>query len=225
MKSRILIVEDDLALAQVLRDNLEFEGYAVDCAVDGRQALAKVREQPPDLVLLDLMLPQMDGLEVCRQLATSERRTPIIIITARQRQEEKIKGLELGADDYVTKPYALEELLARICAVLRRARPNSIAHMNLGDVELNFGTHRALRGKQSLGLSNREFELLHYLAERPGKVVTREELLRAVWGYHEETLTRTIDNFVVRLRRKIEVDPRHPRYILTARGGGYLLVP
>ena len=224
MNSRILIVEDDRALAQLLRDNLDFEGYTVDWAGDGREALAKVREQAPDLVLLDLMLPQLDGLEVCRQLAATDPRTPIIIITARQRQEDKIQGLELGADDYVIKPYALEELLARIRAVLRRARP-SIGHMRLGDVELDFGTHRALRGTQSLGLSNREFELLHYLAERPGKVVTREELLRAVWGYHEETLTRTIDNFVVRLRRKIEVDPRHPRYILTAHGGGYLLVP
>ena len=224
MNSRILIVEDDRALAQLLKDNLDFEGYTVDWAGDGREALAKVREQAPDLVLLDLMLPQLDGLEVCRQLAATDPRTPIIIITARQRQEDKIQGLELGADDYVTKPYALEELLARIRAVLRRARP-SIGHMQLGDVELDFGTHRALRGTQSLGLSNREFELLHYLAERPGKVVTREELLRAVWGYHEETLTRTIDNFVVRLRRKIEVDPRHPRYILTAHGGGYLLVP
>ena len=224
MNSRILIVEDDRALAQLLRDNLDFEGYTVDWAGDGREALAKVREQAPDLVLLDLMLPQLDGLEVCRQLAATDPRTPIIIITARQRQEDKIQGLELGADDYVIKPYALEELLARIRAVLRRARP-SIGHMQLGDVELDFGTHRALRGTQSLGLSNREFELLHYLAERPGKVVTREELLRAVWGYHEETLTRTIDNFVVRLRRKIEVDPRHPRYILTAHGGGYLLVP
>ena len=224
MKSRILIVEDDVALAQVLRDNLDFEGYSVQCAVDGRDALAKVREQAPDLVLLDLMLPNVDGLEVCRQLAASGTRTPIIIITARQRQEDKIRGLELGADDYVTKPYALEELLARIRAVLRRARP-SVAHLQLGEVELDFTTHRALRGTQSIGLSNREFELLHYLAERPGKVVTREELLRAVWGYHEETLTRTIDNFVVRLRRKIEVDSRHPRHILTARGGGYLLVP
>ena len=224
MKSRILIVEDDHALAQVLCDNLVFEGYQVEIATDGDDALARVRAQAPDLVLLDLMLPRMDGFDVCRAIADSGRRTPIIIITARQRQEDKIHGLELGADDYVTKPYALEELLARIHAVLRRAHP-SVTRLRLGDIDLDFSARRAMRGSVSVALSVREFELLQYLAERPTKVVSREELLRAVWGYHEETMTRTIDNFVVRLRRKIEEDPRHPRHILTAHGGGYLLVP
>lgn len=170
------------------------------------------------------MLPKMDGFDVCRAIADSGRRTPIIIITARQRQEDKIHGLELGADDYVTKPYALEELLARIHAVLRRAHP-SVTRVRLGEIDLDFSARRAMRGAVSVALSVREFELLQYLAERPTKVVSREELLRAVWGYHEETMTRTIDNFVVRLRRKIEEDPRHPRHILTAHGGGYLLVP
>jgi two-component system response regulator VicR len=223
MKQQILVVEDDAPLAQVLRDNFLFEGYGVDIASDGAEALAKIRAQPPDLVLLDLMIPTLDGFEVCRQLGLTEPRTPIVILTARGQAEDKIRGLQLGADDYVTKPFVLEELMARIHAVLRRARPG-LGRVELGDVTVDFVQQRAWREGQAITLTMREFELLQYLVERAGTVATREELLHSVWGYQETTLTRTVDNFIARLRRKIESDPHHPRHIRTAHGGGYCLV-
>jgi len=223
MKKRILIVEDDPGLEQILRDNLVFEGYVVDSAADGVQALAKVHDAPPDLMLLDLMLPNLDGFAVCRALAGQPARTPLIILTARGQQHDKVQGLELGADDYIIKPCPLEELLARIRAVLRRTSP-TVTRVQMADVTVDFVLIRAWRGDQPIVLTMREFELLQYLAERPGRVVTREELLRMVWGYNETSLTRTVDNFIARLRRKIELDPRHPRHIRTAHGGGYCLV-
>jgi DNA-binding response OmpR family regulator len=223
MSSRILIVEDDPSLAHVLRDNLLYEGYVVEQAVDGSDALEKTRSFAPDLVLLDLTLPHVDGLEICRILGASEPRVAMVILTARGRHEEKVRGLKLGADDYVTKPFSLEELLARISAVLRRTR-RPLDQIRLGDVTVDLTLARATRGSDDLALTRRECDLLRYLAERPGKVASRDELLRVVWGYHEATLTRTIDNFIARLRRKIETDPRHPRYIRTVHGDGYSLV-
>jgi DNA-binding response OmpR family regulator len=222
MSKRVLIVEDDRAIARVLRDNLAYDGFSVECAWDGEEALAKAREFPVDLVLLDLMLPGLDGFAVCRVLTQGPARTPVIILTARSEQEDKVRGLELGADDYVTKPFALEELLARVHAVLRRTQP-LLHRLVLGDTLIDFGLFHASRGGVDLGMTHREFELLRYLAERAGKVVSREELLRGVWGYRDMPFTRTVDNFVARLRRKIEPDPHHPRFLRTAHGGGYCL--
>ena len=227
MKKRILIVEDDASLARVISDNLVFEGYDVEVATTGESALARATAAAVDLVLLDIMLPGIDGFEVCRALNTTEagrEPTPIIILTARTHKDDKIRGLELGADDYVTKPFALDELLARIHAVMRRSR-RPVGQLVLGDVVIDFTTFRAIRGSRDLVLTHKEFELLQYLAERAGRIVTRDELLRGVWRYSEVPMTRTVDNFIARLRRKIEPDPPHPRYIRTIHGDGYTLTP
>jgi DNA-binding response OmpR family regulator len=220
---RILVVEDDEALALVLRDNLVYEGFDVDCAIDGQQALHKAQSARPDLVLLDLMIPGLDGFEVCRVLGTHPPRLPIIMLTARTQHEDKIRGLELGADDYVTKPFILNELLARIHAVLRRTAGAPRA-LTIGDVVVDFARLRATRGVVSVSLTPREFALLQYLAEHAGHVVGREELLRSVWRYRDTPLTRTVDIFIARLRRKLEPDPQRPRFIRTAHGDGYCLI-
>jgi DNA-binding response OmpR family regulator len=222
MTKRLLIVEDDPSLARLLRDNLVYEGFSVECVADGSHAIQTARSARPDLVLLDIMIPGLNGFEVCRALSAGRHRVPIIIVTARTRQEDKIRGLDLGADDYVTKPFALEELLARIHAVLRRSQ-RGIQSVMLGHVMVDFGRMRAFKGNMPVVLTPREFALLHFLAEHAGEVVTREELLRAVWGYQHTPVTRTVDNFVARLRRKIEEDPHHPRYIRTMHGDGYCL--
>ena len=227
MKKRILIVEDDAPLARVISDNLLFEGYLVDIATSGEMALERVASVRPDLLLLDVMLPGIDGFEVCRAVSRAEHGvvpTPIIVLTARTQKEDKIRGLELGADDYVTKPFALDELLARIHAVLRRSQ-RPVDQLVLGEVVVDFSTYRAMRGARDIVLTHKEFELLHYLAERSGRLVTRDELLRSVWRYSEVPMTRTVDNFIARLRRKIEPDPPHPRYIRTIHGDGYTLTP
>lgn len=222
MSKHVLVVEDDASLARVLGDNLVYEGFVVEYASDGAEALQKARCAKPDLVLLDVMIPGLDGFEVCRSLNTGRDRIPIIMLTARTQREDKVKGLELGADDYVTKPFALDELLARIHAVLRRSR-RAVDSLTLGDVIIDFQQMRAWKRGEELTLTPREFVLLQHLAERAGKLVTREELLRAVWGYEEMPLTRTVDTFVARLRRKIEPDPHHPRFIRTIHGDGYNL--
>jgi DNA-binding response OmpR family regulator len=177
----------------------------------------------PDLMLLDVMIPGLDGFAVCQTLTDGRHRPPTIMLTARGQQRDKIRGLELGADDYVTKPFSLNELLARIHAVLRRSQPTS-QPVSLGDVVLDFAQLRGSKKGVDLALTTRECALLHYLVEHAGKVVTREELLRVVWGYDAVPVTRTVDNFVARLRRKIEPDPHHPQYIRTVHGDGYSLV-
>jgi DNA-binding response OmpR family regulator len=223
MIKRILLIEDDLAIGRVLRDNLVFEGYAVEWSTDGRDAPALAKRFAPDLILLDLMLPNnVDGFDLCRTLTTGPHRTPVIIITARGQKEDRIRGLTLGADDYVVKPFALEELLARIQAVLRRSRP-PVERLTIGRLVVDFRHLRAFDGNQELVLTDREFEILRHLVERAGSVVTRDELLRLVWGYTDAPLTRTVDNFISRLRQKIEPDPHHPQYIRTAYGDGYRL--
>jgi two-component system, OmpR family, alkaline phosphatase synthesis response regulator PhoP len=224
MSSRVLIVEDDASLTRLLRDNLVYEGFAVECATDGHQALDKVRLAKPDLVLLDIMMPGLDGFEVCRVLSSQRERLPIIMLTARTGQDDKVKGLELGADDYVTKPFALSELLARIHAVLRRSQ-RLLKTLVLGDVSIDFARMRASKGRKPLVLTPREFAVLQHLAEHPGHVVSRDELLRTVWRYDAVPLTRTVDNFVARLRRKLEADPHRPRFIRTVHGDGYSLTP
>jgi DNA-binding response OmpR family regulator len=219
---RLLVVEDDTSLARVLRDNLLFEDFQVELASDGDEALRAAKVFRPDLIVLDIMLPRLDGFEVCRVLGNGPDRTPIIMLTARTQREDKVRGLELGADDYVTKPFAFDELLARINAVLRRSNPR-LDRLVLGDIIVDFRRYRACRHNRDLSLTHREMELLHYLAERASRVVTREELLRLVWRYSEVPVTRTVDNFIARLRRKIEHDPHHPQFIRTVHGDGYSL--
>jgi len=222
MKRRILVVEDDVSLARVLCDNLLYEGFEVALAADGHHALEKHEEFNPDLVLLDLTLPGLDGFEVCRQLNREQSRTGIIILTARTQKADKLQGLRLGADDYITKPFALDELLARIEAVLRRVHPAEDG-LVLGSLHIDFNHYTAERNNEKVAFSQREIEVLRYMGTRAGRVVTREELLRNVWGFQNIPLTRSVDNLIARLRWKIEPDPDNPRYIHTVYGDGYRL--
>jgi DNA-binding response OmpR family regulator len=222
MAKRLLVVEDDAAIARLLQDNLVYEGFHVECAVDGRQALDKASTFTPDLVLLDLMLPQESGFEVCEAMCSRPHRPGIIVLTARRDERDKVRALNLGADDYVTKPFALDELLARVHAVLRRSHPE-LASIVIGPIIVDFRNSRAFKNGVDCGLRPREIEILRHLAERQGKVVTREELLRLVWGYEHVPLTRTVDIAIARLRRKIEPDPHHPQFLRTAHRDGYSL--
>jgi two-component system response regulator VicR len=223
MKKRILVVEDDAPLARVLKDNLVFEGFEVECVADGNLVLPKAKSFAPDLVVLDIMLPGADGFELCGTLR-QRGRTPILILTARSQKADKLLGLNLGADDYITKPFDLEEFLARVKAVLRRARP-STDRLTMGAVMIDFVSQTARHGKIDLHLTHREFEILQYLAERQGHVVHRDELLRELWGYPQTPFTRSVDNAIARLRKKIEPDVHHPRFIHTVHGDGYTLTP
>ena len=220
---RVLIVEDDKAIARLLVDNLKIEGFAVELCETGRDALKAVATFAPDLVLLDLMLPEgFDGLELCRSLSQRAAPIPVVILTARSEKEDRVRGLTMGADDYVIKPFALDELLARIRAVLRRVRQRP-EMLTLGDTTIDFHHLRATRGQKEIVLTDREFEVLRHLTERAGSVVTRDELLHLVWGYWDVPTTRTVDNFIFRLRVKIEHDPHNPKYIHTVYGEGYRL--
>jgi DNA-binding response OmpR family regulator len=223
MKKRILVVEDDAALARVLRDNLEFEGFEVESAGDGHRAIDLVRAFAPDLIVLDLTLPDWDGFDLFG-LIRQGGKTPVIILTARGEKADKIRGLHIGADDYVTKPFDLEELLARVHAVLRRSSPG-LDQIVLGDVTVDLGAMTVRRGARDLHLTHREFELLRYLADRRSRVVYRGELLKEVWGYPDAPSTRSVDHAIARLRKKIEPDPAHPRFIHTVHGDGYTLTP
>lgn len=222
MKRRVLIVEDDESISMVVRANLEYEGFETACVSDGSQALPAIRSFAPDLILLDLMLPGLDGFEICGAVSQGSLRTPVIILSARSQSADKIRGLRLGADDYVTKPFALDELLARVHAVIRRTSPGP-ARMKLGDVQIDFTALQGTKGKAPLQLTHREFEVLRLLWVHRNQVVTRERLLRTIWGYSDAPITRTVDHFIFRLRSKIEVDPNHPRYLHTVYGEGYTL--
>jgi DNA-binding response OmpR family regulator len=223
MKKRILVVEDDAALARVVRDNLTFDGFDVDWVTSGNAALSRVKAATPDLIVLDIMLPDTNGFDLCGVLRQG-RQTPIIILTARGQKADKLRGLNLGADDYITKPFDLEEFLARVRAVLRRTRP-TVDNLLLGGVTIDFRAQHASKGSQTIHLTHREFELLQYLAERQEHVVHRNELLREVWGYPDVPSTRSVDHAIARLRKKIEADPHHPRFIHTVHGDGYCLTP
>jgi len=223
MKKRILVVEDDASLARVLRDNLTFERFEVECIADGNAAVAVARAFAPDLVILDVMLPGRDGFELCGLLRRGGA-TPIIMLTARSQKADKLRGLQLGADDYVTKPFDVEELMARVHAVLRRSSP-VLERVMLGDVTVDFRRMGVMRGAEKLHLTHREFELLRYLVERQGRVVFRHELLREIWGYPDAPNTRSVDHAVARLRKKIEPDPGRPRFIHTVHGDGYTITP
>ena len=223
MNNRILVVEDDRLLAKVLCDNLALEGFDVERAADGRSAVKILQNFVPDLIVLDVMLPDASGFDMFDTLHRGGQ-TPIIYLTARSSTADKLRGLRLGADDYVTKPFDLQELLARVHTVLRRARENP-DRLTLGDVIIDFNSQTARRGGEVIHLTRREFELLRYLALRAGHVVYRSELLRAVWGYPDNSAcTRAVDHAIARLRKKIEAEPEQPRFIQTAHGDGYSLI-
>jgi len=223
---RILVIEDEPQMRLGLRDNLELEGYEVETAADGDEGLLKAGTFAPDLVILDVMLPKKNGFDVCRDLRSKSNSTPIVMLTARSAETDKVLGLELGADDYVTKPFSITELLARVRAVLRRSGVQKPAAdvIRIGDIEIDFKLHQARRGKQRLEFTAREFDLLRYFVLHTGQVVTREQILNEVWGYEEFPTTRTIDNFVAKLRQKIENAPHAPEHILTIHGSGYKFV-
>jgi DNA-binding response OmpR family regulator len=225
--TRILVIEDEPQMLLGLRDNLELEGYEVQTAADGDEGLARAASFGPDLVILDVMLPRKNGFDVCRELRARSNATPIVMLTARSAETDKVLGLELGADDYVTKPFSITELLARVRAVLRRTashKPAAADQVRIGDIDIDFKLHQARRGKTRIEFTAREFDLLRYFVQHIGQVVTREQILNEVWGYEEFPTTRTIDNFVAKLRQKIEKSPHAPEHILTIHGSGYKFV-
>jgi DNA-binding response OmpR family regulator len=219
---RVLVVEDDDAIAQVLQRSLRLEGYEVRVAVDGETALEQAHGFLPDLVVLDLGLPGLDGIDVARRLRDGEDDVPILVLTARDAVESRVEGLDAGADDYLVKPFERQELLARVRALLRRRPPRGQANLSVGDLKLNPDTHEVLRGERAVDLTQREFELLEYLMRNERIVVSRQRLLDEVWGYDPFSMTNTIEVFVSNLRRKLEAGGE-PRLLHTIRGAGYVL--
>jgi two-component system alkaline phosphatase synthesis response regulator PhoP len=218
---RILVVEDEPAIALALEDDLTLEGHQVEVVADGETAVRAARGQTFDLILLDVMLPKKDGFEVCRELRRAGVRTPILMLTARTQEAEKVMGLDLGADDYLTKPYGRHELRARVRALLRRATPETAEVCRFGDVEVDFGRAEVRRAGETLDLTPLEFKLMAAFVRRRGRVLSRQQLLDAAWGSDLAITERVVDNQVVNLRRKIEPDPANPRYIASVRGMGY----
>jgi DNA-binding response OmpR family regulator len=228
--TRVLVIEDNRDLAYGLRNNLEIEGYEVEVADDGPKGLMRARAGLPDLIILDLMLPGMDGFRVLRTLREEGRHTPVLILTARGEEADKVRGLRLGADDYVTKPFGVLELLARVEALMRRstvltkgAEPAAPLIERFGEVEIQCASRNVLRRGRSVSLTPKEYELLLALVRRRGAVASRVELLTEVWGYSAAVLSRTVDTHVAALRRKLEDDLQAPRHILTVRKAGYRL--
>ncbi len=225
--TKILIVEDEPNMRLGLKDNLEFEGYDVDIAEDGEVGLDKILTQNYDLVIMDVMMPGMSGFDVCKNVRKSGLATPIILLTAKGEEIDKVLGLELGADDYVTKPFSLRELLARVKAILRRKESFSDIDnkpVKIGKLIIDFNGYKAESGKKDVQMSHKEFEILHYLWKKRNTTVSREDLLTEIWGYDETPTTRTVDNFILKLRQKLELDPNHPKIILTVHGIGYKMV-
>jgi two-component system, OmpR family, response regulator VicR len=230
MAKKILVVDDEKPIADILQFNLKKEGYEVVCAYDGNEALRKVEEIQPDLILLDIMLPQRDGMEVCREVR-KKYETPIIMLTAKDSEIDKVLGLELGADDYVTKPFSTRELIARVKANLRRHQQvvnlldigEETNEITVGSLIIHPDAYVVSKRGETIELTHREFELLHYLAKHIGQVMTREHLLQTVWGYDYYGDVRTVDVTVRRLREKIEDSPSNPTWIVTRRGVGYYL--
>ncbi|MCK9424566.1 MAG: response regulator transcription factor [Ignavibacteriaceae bacterium] len=227
---KILIVEDEPDMRLGLKDNLEFDGYEVDSAGNGKEGYEKITNNNYDLVLMDVMMPEMSGFEVCKQIRKDGIKVPIILLTAKGEEIDKVRGLELGADDYITKPFSLRELLARVKAVLRRAPEHNAqvekknSKIQIGLLTIDFSTYIAVSKNKPVQMSHKEFELLHYLWDKRNTVVTRDDLLNKIWGYEESPTTRTVDNFIVRLRQKIEKDPERPHFIITVHGIGYKLI-
>ncbi len=224
--AKVLIVEDDQAMAVALRDGFEYEGYSVAVARDGASGLEMASQKEVDLIVLDVMLPRVSGLDVCKQLRAEGNDIPIILLTARGQEIDKVLGLKLGADDYVTKPFSFMELAARVEAVLRRAtrKVEKIEIYQLGDLMLDFKKCEASRDGEEIELSPREYKLLKYFIEHQGEVITRDQLLDAVWGYDSFPLTRTVDTHIAKLRQKIEDDPGNPHHIVTVHRAGYKFV-
>ncbi|MBI4576231.1 MAG: response regulator transcription factor [Planctomycetes bacterium] len=225
--ARILVVEDEPAIREGLVDNLRMEGHEVLAAADGKAGLALALESAPDLVILDLMLPRMDGHDVLRRIRQERLPTMVICLTARGTEADKVRGLASGADDYVTKPFGVLELLARVKAVLRRRapQPDPLPELRLGAFHADFLRMEARRGETPLPFTHMEFKLLRYLATHPGRVIPREELLDKVWGHDHLPTTRTVDNHIVKLRKAVEKDPANPERIVSVRGAGYKFVP
>ena len=222
----ILIIEDDISILRGLKDNLEYEGYAVVSETNGEKGLQLALEKNPDLLLLDIMLPGINGYEICKRVKKEEPKLPIIMITARGSEMDKVSGLDIGADDYVTKPFSIPELLARIRAVLRRYDhtieiPNQFG---FGNIKINFKKFQAFAKNREIKLSSKEFAIMKYFIMHEGEAVHRHDLLNEVWGFEAMPTTRTVDNFILDLRKKLEPDPSNPKYILSVRGFGYKFV-
>ena len=224
--ARILLVEDEPKMQRGLRDNLEFEGHEVTVIGDGSSGYQTLLRESFDLVILDVMLPQMSGFDVVRKTREKGIRTPILMLTAKGEEIDKVLGLELGADDYVTKPFSLRELIARVNALLRRAVPADTGEtmMTLGDVTVNFASYSGSKDGKEFSMTPKEFEILKYLWQHRNETVSRDNLLTNVWGYDESVSTRTIDNFILKIRQKIEDDFAHPKIIFTIHGIGYKLI-
>ncbi len=222
---RILIVDDEPEMARGLEDNLRFEGYQTLAATNGRDALALALREGPDLILLDVMMPELSGWDVLRSLRQKGLDVPVIMLTARGEEVDRVLGLELGADDYVTKPFSLRELLARVRAVLRRPGPRQrVEEFAFGNIRLHLRARQAFKAGKEVRLTRKEFDLLRYLVEHRGEVITRDRLLDEVWGYAHFPTTRTVDTHILRLRQKFEDDPEHPVHILTVHGQGYKFI-
>ncbi len=224
--TRILVVEDEPPILRGLADNLKCESYEVLTAADGETGLRLLRESKPDLIILDLMLPKLGGYELCRRVRAEGTTTPILILTARGDETDRVLGLDLGADDYMTKPFSIRELLARVRAILRRVHPpHSLPdELRFGDVVVNFRSFEAKRGGKVLEMTKKEFSVLRLLAAHPGEVISRDELLNEVWGYDNYPSTRTVDNHIASLRAKLELNPADPIHIKTVHGVGYKFV-
>jgi DNA-binding response OmpR family regulator len=223
---RILVIEDEPAMQTGLRDNLEVEGYAVTLEGDGRAGLTALESGSFDLAILDVMLPSLSGFDVLKEARAAGVKTPVIMLTAKGEEIDRVLGLELGADDYITKPFSLRELLARVRAVLRRGQPTSGegSVVTIGLLAVDFGSYTAQRRGAPVEMTPKEFEVLRHLWDHRSQTVTRDQLLSAVWGYDDSLSTRTVDNFILRLRQKLEPDPAHPKHILTLHGAGYKLI-
>jgi len=225
---RILIIEDDAAILRGLKDNLEYESYEVLTAADGEEGYYLIKEKKPDLIILDLMLPKMNGYELCRKVRHEGVTTPILMLTARGEEMDRVLGLDMGADDYVTKPFSVPELLARIRAIIRRIQKAKTGDLpkdlKFGEVSVDFMRYESRKGDKVLEMSRKEFGILRLLAARAGEVITRDELLDEVWGYDQYPTTRTVDNHVALLRTKLEDDPSKPCHLITVHGVGYKLV-
>lgn len=224
--SKILLIEDEPDMLRGLRDNLEFEGYEIDTADNGKTGLEKFTILTFDLVILDVMLPGMSGFDVLKKGREQGIKTPVIMLTAKGEEIDKVLGLEMGADDYMTKPFGLRELLARVKAVLRRTGEISKqSHIIIiGQVQIDFQSYTAVRNGKNLTMTAREFDILKYLHENRNQVISRDQLLTKVWGYDESITSRTVDNFILKIRQKIEDDPANPKLIITIHGSGYKMI-
>lgn len=226
--TKILVVDDEQNMLSGLKDNLEFEGYEVETADNGEEGLKKILDNFYNLIILDVMMPKMNGFDVCKNVRKNGIVTPIILLTAKGEEIDKVVGLEIGADDYVTKPFSLRELLARVKAILRRSDNLTMnetdREIKIGKLDVNFNGFKAVSNKKDVEMTHKEFEILHHLWKKRNTTVSRDDLLSEIWGYDENPTTRTVDNFILKLRQKVETDPNHPKIIITVHGIGYKMI-